>query len=99
MRHGLDLAAAAAFLIAAPASAGSLQSTDISSQGAYIEGPGVGIRVGPGMRDRDNDRDRRRGRHWRDREVRGERGDGCKRVTVRETRPDGSVVTRTRTNC
>jgi hypothetical protein len=27
------------------------------------------------------------------------RGDGCKRVTVRETRPDGSVVTRTRSNC
>ena len=27
------------------------------------------------------------------------RRDGCKTVTVRETRPDGSVVTRTRSRC
>ena len=96
MRNGMYLAAAAILLIAAPAGAGELraQSTELSSQGVYIGGPGVGVRVGPGVRD--NDRDRRRHRNWREREV---RGDGCKRVTVRETRPDGSVVTRTRSNC
>ena len=93
MRNGIYIAAAAALLIAAPAAAGDLrnvQSTEISSQGVYIEGPGVGVRVGP---DRDRDRERR---HWRDREV---RGDGCRTITVRETRPDGSVVTRTRSSC
>ena len=44
---------AAACMIAAPVAAGELrgaQSTEFSSQGVYIEGPGVGVRVG---RDRD----------------------------------------------
>jgi hypothetical protein len=89
------IAAAAALLIAAPAAAGDLgrvQSTELSSQGIYLEGPGVGVRVGPDRRDR---RWRER-RHWRDRYV---RGDGCKTVTVRERRPDGSVITRTRSRC
>ena len=87
--RNICLAAAAAVMMAAPAAAGELrtQSTEISSQGVYIEGPGVGVRVGP---------ERRRHRHWREREV---RGDGCKTVTVRETRPDGSVITRTRSRC
>jgi hypothetical protein len=81
------LAAAAACLIAMPAVAGELRATDLSSQGVYIEGPGVGVRVGP---------DRRHHRpHWREREVRG----NCKTVTVRETRPNGTVVTRTRSRC
>ena len=87
------IAAAAVMLIAAPAAAGELRSaqpTEFSSQGVYIEGPGVGVRVGP---ERDRWRERR---HWREREV---RHDGCKTVTVRETRPDGSVVTRTRSRC
>lgn len=98
MRNGLYIAAAAALLIAAPAAAGKrAQSTELSSQGIHLEGPGVGVRVGRGVRD--YNRDRRRHRHWRDREVRGDRGDGCRRVTVRETRPDRTVVTRTRTNC
>jgi len=94
MRTSIYLAAAAALMIAAPATAGelrSVQSTEISSQGVYIDGPGVGVRVGPDRRDRYRER-----RHWREREV---RGDGCKTVTVRETRPDGSVVTRTRSRC
>ena len=50
MRNALYLAAAAALLMTAPAAAGDLrnvQSTDISSQGIYLEGPGVGVRVGP----------------------------------------------------
>jgi hypothetical protein len=81
------LAAVAACLIAMPATAGELRSTELSSQGVYIEGPGVGVRVGPDRRDR---------RHWREREVR--RG-GCKTVTVRETRPNGTIVTRTRSRC
>jgi hypothetical protein len=81
------LAAAAACLIAMPATAGELrpQSTELSSQGVTIEGPGVDVRVGP---------ERRR---WQEREVRG--GGGCKTITVRETMPDGSSVTRTRTRC
>jgi hypothetical protein len=88
------IAAAAALLIAAPAAAGELgrvQSTEISSQGIYV-GPG-GVRVETDRRDR---RDRYRHRGWRDRHVRGE---GCKTVTVRERRPDGSVITRTRSRC
>lgn len=84
---------AAACLLAAPVAAGELrgaQSTEFSSQGVYVGVPGVGVRVGS---DRD---DRRRDRRWRDREV---RGDGCKTVTVRETRPDGTRVTKTRSRC
>ena len=87
---------AAACLIAAPlaAAAGELRgtSTEFSSQGVSIEGPGVGVRVGPD-REREGWHERRR---WRDREVRGE---GCKTVTVRETRPDGTTVSRTRSRC
>jgi hypothetical protein len=82
------LAAAAVCLIAMPAAAGEVRSTDLSSQGVYIEGPGVGVRVGP--------EGRRHREHWREREVR--RG-GCKTVTVRETLPDGTRVKRTRSNC
>lgn len=91
--RNICLAAAAALMIAAPASAGELraQSTELSSQGVYIEGPGVGVRVGPDRRDH-----RHGHRHWRERAV---RGDGCKTVTVRETRPNGTVVTRTRSRC
>jgi hypothetical protein len=88
---------AAACLIAAPlaASAGELRgtSTEFSSQGVYIDpGVGVGVRVGP---DRERERWHER-RRFRDREVRGE---GCKTVTVRETRPDGTRVSRTRSRC
>jgi hypothetical protein len=85
---------AAACLIAAPVAAGELraQSTEFSSQGISIEGPGVGVRVGP---DRRHD-DGRRHRHWRDREV---RSGGCKTVTVRETLPNGTTVSRTRSRC
>ena len=82
--------AAAVIAFAGPAVAGDRLSTEVSSQGVYIEGPGVGVRVGP---EREQYREHRR---WRDREV---RGDGCRTVTVRETRPDGSVVTRTRSRC
>ena len=85
---------AAACMITAPVAAGELrgtQSTEFSSQGVYIDGPGVGVRVG-----RDRDRDGYRHRGWRDREV---RGGGCKTVTVRETLPNGSTVTRTRSRC
>ena len=86
---------AAACLIAAPVAAGELrgaQSTEFSSQGVYIDGPGVGVRVG-------RDRDRHDGwRHhgWRDREVRGA---GCRTVMVRETLPNGTRVSRTRSRC
>jgi hypothetical protein len=88
MRYGLCIAAAAVALTAVPASAGPL-STDFSSQGIRIEGPGVGIRVGP-----DHDRWHHR-RHWREREVRG----SCKTVTVKERGPGGTMISRTKTNC
>jgi hypothetical protein len=90
------IAAAAACLISVPVSAGELrvQSTELSSQGVYLEGPGVGVRVGPDRRERFERRERRE--HWRDREV---RGGGCKTVTVRETLPDGTRVKRTRSTC
>jgi hypothetical protein len=91
MRKSLIIiAAAAAGLLAVPAGAGELQaqSTEFSAQSVYI-GPG-GVAVGPDRRDRW----RHRG-YWRDRDVRG----GCKTVTVRERRPDGSVITRTRSRC
>jgi hypothetical protein len=86
---------AAACMIAAPVAAGELrgaQSTEFSSQGVYIDGPGVGVRVG---RDRDR-HDRWRHRGWRDREV---RGPGCRTITVRETLPNGATVMRTRSRC
>jgi hypothetical protein len=83
---------AAACMIAAPVAANELRATDFSSQGVYIEGPGVGVRVG---RDRDR-HDSYRHRGWRDREV---RGNGCRTVTVRETLPDGTRVSRTRSRC
>jgi hypothetical protein len=87
------LAAAAASLIAAPVAAGELrgaQSTEFSSQ---VEVGPDGVRIGPRERYRDR-RDR-----WRDREVRGDRRDGCRTVTVRETLPDGTRVKRTRSSC
>jgi hypothetical protein len=93
MRKFLFIAAAAC-LIAAPAAAGELrgaQASELSSQGVYLDGPGVGVRVGPDRRDRWRER-----RHWREREVRRE---GCRTVTVRETLPNGTRVSRTRTRC
>jgi hypothetical protein len=82
---------AAACLVAVPVAANELRPTDLSSQGVYIEGPGVGVRVG-----RDRDRDGYRHRGWREREV---RRDGCRTVTVRETLPNGTTVSRTRSRC
>ena len=92
MRKSLIIIAAATGLLAVPAAAGELraQSTEFSSQGVYIGGPGVGVRVGP---ERRHWQERR---HWREREV---RHGGCKTVSVRETRPDGSLVTRTKSRC
>jgi hypothetical protein len=90
MRYGFCVAAAAVALLAVPASAGPL-STEMSSQGVYIEGPGVGVRVG-----REHERNRWRHREgFRDREVRS----GCKTVTVKERGPNGAMITRTKSNC
>jgi hypothetical protein len=89
MRYGFCIAAMAAGLLAAPAFAGP-QSTEFSSQGVTIDGPGVGIHVGPEHRHW-RDRDHR----WHEREVRG----NCKTVTVKERAPDGSMISKTRTNC
>ena len=91
------LIVAAVCLMAAPVAAGELrgaQSNEFSSQGMYIQTPGVGVRVGPEHRRHHRDRDRR---GWRGREVRG--GGDCRTVTVRETRPDGTRVSRTRSRC
>lgn len=87
MRYGLCIAAAAAALLSAPATAGQL-TTEFSSQ-VVIDGPGVDVRIGP-------ERDRWRHREgWREREVRGD----CKTVTVQERGPNGSMITKTKTNC
>jgi hypothetical protein len=56
-------------------------TTSALAQGVYIDGPGVGVRVGEPHHRRWEER-----RHWREREV---RGGGCKTVTIR--RDDGSV--------
>jgi hypothetical protein len=79
----LLLAAAAVVMIAGPAGA----------QGVTVDGPGIGVHVGPGGVRVGPDRWHRH--HWREREVRGD----CRTVTVRDHRPDGSVVTRTRSRC
>jgi len=75
------------FLIAAAAVV--LIASPASSQGVTVEGPGVGIHVGPDH-DRVRDRD-----SFHERDVRGD----CKTVTVQERGPDGSMVTRTKSNC
>jgi len=88
----LGLAAAAIMATAAPMSTAS-------AQGVTVEGPGVGVRVG----ERDHWRDRRfRDRddvriHRRERVTVG--GEGCRSVTVRERRWDGTVVTRRKSTC
>jgi hypothetical protein len=89
MRIPLFAVAAGAMLLAV-----GTVPTGVSAQGVTIEGPGVGVRVG---RDRDRDRWRER-RIYRERDTYGS-SRGCREVTVRERRPDGSVVTRTRTRC
>jgi hypothetical protein len=74
--------------------AGTLIAAAPAMAQVYLEGPGVGVRVGPEPRYRDYDRwDRRdyRSYAW------GERG--CRTVTVRERLPDGRVVVRTRERC
>jgi hypothetical protein len=78
--------------------AGTLVTAVPAMAQVYLEGPGVGVRVGPDPYYRDHDRwDRRsyRGAYdsyaWRDR--------GCRTVTVRERLPDGSIAVRTRERC
>jgi hypothetical protein len=74
--------------------AGTLVAAAPAMAQVYLEGPGVGVRVGP---DRDyRDRwDRRSDRGWNsyayDR--------GCRTVTVRERTPDGRLIVRTRERC
>lgn len=74
------------FIIAAAA---ALIAGPAVAQGVTIDGPGVGIHVGP-----QHDHWRREHR-WHERDVRGD----CKSVTVKERGPDGSMISRTRTNC
>jgi hypothetical protein len=74
--------------------AGTLAMAAPAVAQVYLEGPGVGVRVGPDPYYRDHDRwDRRDDRSyaWRER--------GCRTVTVRERLPDGSVAVRTRERC
>ena len=93
MRKFLIIVAAAACLIAAPAAAGELaRAVDrvlVARRVHRSPGRRRARRSGAGA-------DHERHRYWRDREV---RGGGCKTVTVRETRPDGTRVTRTRSSC
>ncbi len=75
--------------------AGTLFAAAPAMAQVVIEGPGVGVRVGPEPYYRDRwDRGDRNHYHsyaWRDRD--------CRTVTVRERRPDGRVVVRTRERC
>ena len=77
--------------------AGTLFAAAPAMAQVVIEGPGVGVRVGPEPHYRDHhhwDRSHRDGYHsyaWRDRD--------CRTITVRERRPDGRVVVRTRDRC
>ena len=71
----------------------SVPTANVSAQGVAVEVPGVGVRIGDPDR-RDRYRERRR-----DRETTGYVEEGCRSVTVRERRPDGSVVVRKKTNC
>jgi hypothetical protein len=70
----------------------SVPTANVSAQGVAVEVPGVGVRIG------DPDRDRYRERRYRERDTYGV-SEGCKSVTVRERRPDGSVVIRKRSSC
>jgi hypothetical protein len=74
--------------------AGTLMAAAPAVAQVYLEGPGVGVRVGPEPYYRDYDRSDRRHYHsyaWRER--------GCRTVTVRERMPDGRIVVRTRERC
>jgi len=85
-RLAIGIIAAGTLITAAPAMAQ-----------VYLEGPGVGVRVGPEPSYREYrdygrwDRDHYRSYAWRDRD--------CRSVTVRERMPDGRVVVRTRERC
>jgi len=83
------LAIAAAGILAA-----TVPGSTAFAQGVAVEGPGgVGVRVGePGYREH---RFHREG--FRDRATVG--GPGCRSVTVRKRLPDGSIVTRRRSEC
>ena len=90
MRASLFVLAAATILAAAVPASG------VSAQGVTIEGPGVGVRVGEPDRLRHRDRGYREERIYRDRTV---GSSGCRTVTVKERRPDGSLVIRKRSSC
>jgi hypothetical protein len=82
----LAVAAAAVLAVAVP-------SMPVFAQGVSVEIPGADVRIG---RDRDRDRYRER-RRDRDRVTVG--GESCRTVTVRERRPNGSMVVRKKTTC
>jgi hypothetical protein len=76
--------------------AGTLVAAAPAMAQVYLEGPGVGVRVGPDRDYRDHDRwDRRSHRGWNSYAY--ERG--CRTVTVRERTPDGRLIVRTRERC
>jgi hypothetical protein len=85
MRASLLAIAAAAVLAAGVPTAPGF------AQGVNVEVPGVGVRIGDPDR-RDRYRERRRERIT----VGSER---CKTVTVRERRPNGTVVVRKKSTC
>jgi len=75
-----------AFLIAVAAAAIAIPAAAQSQ--VTVDVPGVGVRIGP-----DRAPPHREG--WRERDVRGD----CKTVTVQERGPDGTMITRQKTNC
>jgi hypothetical protein len=86
MRASLLAFAAATVLVAAVPSAPAF------AQGVSVDVPGVGVRVGdPDRRDRYHERRRERVTIGSDR--------GCKTVTVKERRPNGTTVIRKKSSC
>jgi hypothetical protein len=88
MRASL-LAIAAATVLAA-----ATPSTPGFAQGVSVDVPGAGVRIGDPDRRRDREvyRERRR-----DRITVG--GEGCRTVTVKERRPNGTTVIRKKSTC
>jgi hypothetical protein len=82
----LGLAASTLLLATVP-------TANVSAQGVSVDVPGVGVRIG------DPDRHHWRERHYRDRDTYGYSEERCRTVTVRERRPNGSVVIRKRSSC
>jgi len=97
---GSKISAMAAIALGAAVLYTSVPTPAAAQVGLRAGENGVSVRIGEPhrhMRDRRDMRDRRYHRE-RDRRVYNKRAQ-CREVTVRERRPNGTVVSRTRTTC